>query len=239
VIFYFLFFMVHGYRDMVFFYRFSADDPSIRRLQSWIWILFQACLLLSLFYVLVPSYLLYLSLKPRHLSPEYQAKVNLLMPFLYGALKLGWVLLLAAGIGLWRSLKRFPGGWTNNWSSDRALFLVLIYTTLIILASPLVGPWVYNMLILSHFVGWYFYTSRRLAKLPRQSSRADGLWQWFRSSVAGFQSLHLGVAAIFLVAILINHFALGSTGTLNLLVSSRAFYYWTVIHVTISFAPKS
>ena len=60
-----------------------------------------------------------------------------------------------------------------------------------------------------------------------------------RRSVSGFQALHIGAAAILLVLILINHYVFASEGILNLLFSSNAFYYWTVIHVTISFAPKS
>ncbi|HEY6121622.1 MAG TPA: hypothetical protein VIV66_16810 [Pyrinomonadaceae bacterium] len=239
VSFYFLFFMVHGYRDMVLFYRSSADDPVTRRLQSQVWILIQGALLLSLFYFLTPAYLFYSSTRPRHISSELQAQVNLLLPFLYDTLKVAWIFLLASIVGLWQLMKKLPGGWAGMWGSDRAVFLVLLYSSLIILTSALVGPWVYNLLILSHFVGWYFYASRRLTMVPRQSSRVDGLWQWFRGSVAGFQSLHLGVAAIFLVAILINHFALKKVGILNTLVSARAFYYWTVIHVTISFSPKS
>jgi len=110
---------------------------------------------------------------------------------------------------------------------------------LIILVSPLLGAWIFNLLILSHFVGWYFYASRRLASTPRQPTREGGLWKWFRGSVAGFQRLHLGAAAIVFILILINYFFLADTGIINTLFSANAFYYWTVIHVSISFAPRT
>jgi hypothetical protein len=239
VIFYFLFFMIHGYRDMVFFYQPTLDDPISERLRSQILVLAQAALILILFYFLVPAYLLFLELKPRRYPPELQAQIDALKPFLQIALNWTWVILLASLVGLWHRVQRFPGGWKEVWSSNRAVFLVLLYTSLIILASPLVGPWTFNLLILSHFVGWYFYASRRMRTMPKQTTRADGLWRWFRGSVVGFQRLHLGAAAVFLVAIIINHFVLEGTGILNTLVSSRAFFYWTIIHVTISFAPKS
>lgn len=239
VIFYFLFFMVHGFRDMVFFYKPVTDDSGLERTRSQILALFQACLLLSLMYVLVPAYFLYLSLKPKPYTPELQAQIDMLMPYLKGVLMGSWILLLGCLVVLRRLFRKLPDGLTGFWQGNKPVLLVLLYTALIILASPLVGPWTYNLLILSHFVGWYFYASRRLATMPKQSTRGDGLWKWFRGSVAGFQRLHLGVAAIFFVVILLNHFFLMDTGIINTLFSANAFYYWTVIHVTISFAPRS
>lgn len=239
VIAYFLFFMVHGFRDMVFFYHRPDDLPLQENLRAWILVLFQACLLLFLFYVLAPAYLLYLTIKPKTYTPELQAQINALMPYLYFALQWAWILLLAAVICMWQIVRKMPEGWRSVWAMDKAILLVLIYTSLIILASPVVGPWTYNLLILSHFVGWYFYASRRLETLPKQAALEDGLWKWFRGSVKGFQWLHLGAAAVFLILILINHFVLAKTGVLETLFNSTAFYYWTVIHVTISLAPRN
>jgi len=238
VIFYFLFFMVHGFRDVVFFYKPSTDDPGLERTRSQLLGVVQVCLLLSLMYVLVPAYLFYRSLRPRSYAPELKAQVDILMPYLNAILALSWLLLPISLFGLWRLSRKFPDGLVGFLRDDKPLLLVLLYSSLIILASPLLGAWIYNLLILSHFVGWYFYASRRLASLPRQSSRKDGLWKWFRGSVAGFQRLHLGAAAIFLVIILLNYFLLESR-IINTLLSANAFYYWTVIHVTTSFGPRS
>ena len=65
VIFYFLFFMVHGFRDVVFFYKPSTDGYNLERTRSLILGLIQVCLIVSLMYLLVPAYFLYRSLKPR------------------------------------------------------------------------------------------------------------------------------------------------------------------------------
>ncbi len=239
VILYFLFFMVHGYRDMVLFYKPATEDACLERLRSRILALIQVCLLIFLMNVLVPAYFFYRSLKPRSYSPELKAQIDTLLPYLEGVLSLSWLLMPISLIRIWRLLRQFPEGARGFWKDNRPVLLVLLYTSLIILASPLLGAWIFNLLILSHFVGWYFYASRRLAGLPRQSTREDGLWRWFRGSVAGFQRLHLGTAAIILVLIFINYLLLSGTGIINTLFSANAFYYWTVIHVTISFAPRT
>lgn len=239
VIFYFLFFMVHGFRDMVFFYQPKSENPALERTRSWLLALFQACILLVLMYILVPAFFLYLAWRNKTYSPELKANIDVLMPYLNGILMSSWILLLASLFGLRHFLKKYPGGLGGFWIENKPILLVLIYTALIILVSPLVGHWTYNLLILSHFVGWYFFASRRLEALPKQATLQDGLWKWVRGSVIGFQRLHLGLAAVFFVILLVNHYFLPDTGVVSLLFGGSAFYYWTVIHVTISFAPKN
>lgn len=239
VIFYFLFFMVHGFRDMVFFYQPTSEDLTLERSRSWLLALFQACILLVLMYILVPVFFLYLAWRNKTYSPELQANIDTLMPYLKGILMFSWILLLAALFGLRHFLKKYPGGFGAFWRENKPILLVLIYTALIILISPLVGPWTYNLLILSHFVGWYFYASRRLEAIPKPATPRDGLWKWVRGSVSGFQSLHLGLAAVFFVILLVNHYLLFETSIISLFLGGNAFYYWTVIHVTISFAPRN
>jgi hypothetical protein len=237
--FYFLFFLVHGFRDMVFFYRppQAGQTPFAQTRTNFLRYL-QASLILLLMYVLVPAYLIYLASKPRFYSSDLQARIDALMPYLKAVLFWGWPLLVFCVWRAWRLGRQYPGGLAGIWRLDRAVLLILLYTSLIILASPVVGPWTYNLVIMTHFVGWYFYASRRLEQMPRQSSWGSGIWRWMRGSVRGFRALHITVAALFLLAILIAHFLPAQTGALGLIVSSRGFYYWTVIHVTISFAPR-
>jgi hypothetical protein len=239
VIFYFLFFMVHGFRDVVFFYKPRTANRNLERTRSWILGLLQTCLLLALMYVLVPAYFFYRSLKPKTYWPELQNQINVLMPYLKAVLWVAWLMAPICIVAMWRQLQKFPGGLGGFYRDNQPILLVLLYSVLLILLSPVLGVWIYNLLILSHFVGWYFYASRRLASTPRQSARGEGLWKWFRGSTAGFQRLHLGIAAAFLILILFNYFFLTDRGILSMLFSANAFYYWTVIHVTISFAPRN
>jgi hypothetical protein len=190
-------------------------------------------------YVLVPVYLIYLTSKPRFYEPELRARINALMPYLEVVLLWSWPLLLFYLFRIWQLVKKYPGRTAGLWLAEKPVLLVLIYTSLIVVISPLVGPWTYNLVILGHFVGWYFYASKRLERLPHQSTLQDGLWQWFRGSVKGFQILHISVAVLFFVSILVAYLFPEQTRTFGSLVNSSAFYYWTVIHVTISFAPRS
>lgn len=234
---FFLYFITHGYRDMVFFYRPESSSPDeAERAQQKILKLTQVCLLLSLFFILSPLYLLYLSNRHKFYEPELQAKIDALMPYLKLFLIWGWPVLLLYLISLWRAVKRFPAG--SVWSENRPVFLVLISASVLFLISPLLGVWTFHLLILTHFVGWYLYASRSLSAIPKQSHRSDGLWRWFRGSVKGFRTLHVGIAALFLALILISYLFPDRLAFLNIMVNSKAFYYWNLIHVTISFAPR-
>lgn len=234
---FFLYFIVHGYRDMVFFYRpMSAAPDAAERARHRVLNLTQACLLLSLFFILVPLYLVYLNSRQKYYEPELKSRIDALLPYLKLFLVWGWPVLLACLVGLWRAVKSFPGG--DVWSDSRPVFLVLISASVIFLVSPVLGVWTFHVLIMTHFVGWYLYASRGLAALPKQSRWKDGPWRWLRGSVAGFRTLHVGVAALFFVLILITHLFPGELPPLNLVVNSKAFYYWNLIHITISFAPR-
>lgn len=239
VIFYFLFFMVHGFRDVVFFYKPATTDVGLETTRSWILGLLQVCLLVGLMYLLVPAYFFYRSLRPKTYWPELQNQIDALMPYLKAVLAFAWILFPLCIVLISHHLRRFPDGRRGFISDNRPILLVLSYSVLIILLSPLLGVWIYNLLILSHFVGWYFYASRRLSTIPKQAEPSQGLWKWFRGSTAGFQRLHLGAAAIFLIVIFVNYFFLPDTGVVATLFSANAFYYWTVIHVSVSFAPRA
>jgi hypothetical protein len=65
-----------------------------------------------------------------------------------------------------------------------------------------------------------------------------GVWKWMRTTERGFTVLHLGMAAAVVLLIAISTYAFGKTGPLEALVGSKSFYYWTIIHVTLSFFPR-
>jgi hypothetical protein len=232
---FFLYFIIHGYRDTVLFYRpMSLDPDEIERAQRKILSLTQACLLLSLFFILVPLYLVYLKSKQQYYEPELRSRIDALMPYLKLLLIWGSPILLICSISLWRVVRRFPGVLTYN----RPVLFVLIFSSLIFLLSPLLGVWTFHLLVLTHFVGWFFYAGRRLAVLTKQSDWRDGAWRWVRGSASGFRMLHVSVAVLFFIVILISYLFPDKPAFLNIIVNSKAFYYWTLIHVTISFAPR-
>ncbi len=59
-----------------------------------------------------------------------------------------------------------------------------------------------------------------------------------RTTKAGFTWLHLGLAVIVVVLVGISTYAFGKQGVLESIVGSKSFYYWTIMHVTLSFFPR-
>ena len=97
-------------------------------------------------------------------------------------------------------------------------------------------------LVATHVVIWYVFTLRRLATAPRPATppRA-GSWTWMRTTVAGFNALHLGLLAGLAGLAAWWAFAFGndpSRTALRLLLSREAFPYWTLVHVTLSWMPR-
>ena len=163
------------------------------------------------------------------------SQVLLAIRFLYVA---GIVAVVAGVLAVRTELRSMEDGGGQFLAITRPVLWVLGLTTLIAMSSALLGGWTFFLIILSHFVVWYFYADRRLQRNPAPASLRDGVWKWLRGSSQGFRALHLGIAAVFLVLVAINHYAFREKGLLNLAVGHEAFYYWTLIHVTISFAPK-
>jgi hypothetical protein len=59
-----------------------------------------------------------------------------------------------------------------------------------------------------------------------------------RTTPEGFKTLHLGLIGLMLVIGALWTFAFGNTVYLGWMISPVAFYYWTIIHITVSFVPR-
>ena len=91
--------------------------------------------------------------------------------------------------------------------------------------------------MLGHFVGWYIFALYLIGKHPPKEP-PKSWFAWMRTTRKGFMTLHLGLAAIVTVLIAISVYGFGKEGILETIVGSRSFYYWTVLHVTLSFLPR-
>jgi hypothetical protein len=236
VVIYFLYFMVHGYKDMVAIYQQEIDDTDMRRSAGRLLLWAQAVCLLLLLYTLVPAYMAVASRRPH--PPEISRHLAELSPLINVIYVVGAALLITGAFAVRKELRLLGNQSRRMLDIARPVLWMLSLTTLIALSSVLLGGWMFNILIMSHFVIWYFYADRRLQRSPKQASVREGVWKWMRGSSAGFRALHLGAAAIFLVLLALNHYVFGGTRVLQLAVGPDAFYYWTLVHVTISFAPK-
>jgi hypothetical protein len=160
-------------------------------------------------------------------------------PFL---IKFACYLLPAAAVNAlfaWWMQRSYPGGWRAIWREHHPILMVFLWSTLIVLSTLLVGPWTFNFVVLAHFVGWYLYALRKLRTIPAaaRAAPAEPL-RWMRTTPAGFNLLHLGLTVVVVALIAVSTYLFRGQGWLDMLVSGPSFYYWTVLHVSLSFYPR-
>jgi hypothetical protein len=151
----------------------------------------------------------------------------------------------AALVGAHHCLRAFARGPVEGAPAEarrqRPLVVVLLGVYGVFFASiALTGR--FYALVATHVVIWYVFTLRRLATAPRPAPAPRvGSWTWMRTTVAGFNALHLGLLAVLaaLAALWAFGFANDPSMTgLRLLLSREAFPYWTLVHVTLSWMPR-
>ncbi|HEY6066470.1 MAG TPA: hypothetical protein VIY96_09955, partial [Thermoanaerobaculia bacterium] len=99
-----------------------------------------------------------------------------------------------------------------------------------------------HSIVILHVAAWYVFSLRMLRRPGQAVPPPRRLnWAWMRSTPAGFNLLHVGSAALLVVAGLVWAFGLrNDPGALpfRLLLDRDNFAYWTIIHVTVSLAPR-
>jgi len=96
-------------------------------------------------------------------------------------------------------------------------------------------------LVLLHVIGWWTFVTLTLAKRNRHaSSRVRGAWNWVRATQGGFQLFHgaLALAVCGLLLYYVHHTNHQRGSILDWVLTPSAFYYLTIMHVTVSFIPK-
>ena len=237
ILFYF-YFLIHGFRDEVFFYRTYGDMPKeAQQTHRRIIAVLQAVLLGLLMSLFIPALMLYSEYKPRYRVGALEAIFPAEWPFVARFLVCFIPMSLIACFALWRISRAFPDGLAGLWRVHRPILRVFAVATVIILLALVSGPWSFNLVVLMHFVGWYIF-GRHMMQQRQPKTEPGSLWQKARTTLRGFSVFHLGLAALVIVLVMISTFAFGKTGPLEMFVGSKAFYYWTVIHVTLSFLPR-
>jgi hypothetical protein len=123
---------------------------------------------------------------------------------------------------------------------DSPLWCVyLTIPVLCFLAVPFGGK-LYTLVLL-HVVGWWTFASYTQAGWNAElAPHPAGPWQWVRTTQKGFQWLHgVMVAGLAVLMLYFIHAPDHLRGTgLDWILTPGAFYYWTIVHVTMSFAPQ-
>jgi hypothetical protein len=122
---------------------------------------------------------------------------------------------------------------------SRSIRMIYAGTLGVLLLGLLVGGG-YAIVIL-HVASWYVFTVRQLASRPSGITASTFSWSWLRSTVPGFTVLHAGSAVLFLVGGAVWAYGFGNDPALApfaILLAPESFPFWTIAHVTVSFAPK-
>lgn len=245
LLFYF-YFLIHGFRDEAFFYKAYGDMPkeaqaSHDRIMS----VLQALMLGLLISLAIPAYVLFGEMFPEFRDPVLERIFPAQWSYLLRFASTFLPMCLIAAITLRRIAGRFPDGLRGMWRMHRPILTVFAISMGIILIALVSGPWTFNFVVLMHFVGWYLFGRRSLGmREPTVAPR--NLWAWMRTTRTGFTVLHLGLAAIIVCIVGVSHYAFGKAGPfpvhgmgiIEILFGSKTFYYWTIMHVTLSFFPR-
>ncbi len=233
---FFLYFLVHEFRDEASFYVANGDAPSgvdPRRLSREVLLLPALLLLLG-----ATGYLLAVTLGIGRAGTHATA--------IFGDLPAavrqvaGSLPLVATLLWGWHRFGR-GGRSLAYWRAHRPLVTVFVGILLLILLDLLLHGRV-RALITLHVTAWYAFTLHQLARRPSPATPPrPWSWTWVRTTPRGFSCLHIGLfLAVLLGAAL---WAYGFRNSpertaFHLLLSRDAFPYWTIMHISLSFLPK-
>lgn len=252
----YLFFLMHALRDEVFFYRQRSGQaisdqeyPHVYKMLLWL----QAAGLSLLAGVLYPAFIYKFDGSLKH--PHFHAWINTLFPTDWPlSLKMlasAVPFLCVTAAALARIETRHEGGVRNLLRSHSPLSVILGGTVALTLSSIFVGTWVLNVVILTHFTGWFLFATAGIAKQPPEIQQA-ATWrkpnQWIRQNMTGFWVFHGGLAALLFCLIATNHWVFATrplaingltvANPLTLLLNEHNLFYWTIAHCVLGFLPK-
>jgi hypothetical protein len=234
VIAFFTYFLAHEVRDELFFYRVNRDAPASNRARrDWTparWV----TLLLAGIAVTTAAALLFGARARRvgvsgTLTPEQGVIAAVLL-----------VLGLGAALVVIRRLIGDAGGWRGALAADRPLIVVLGGLYLVLMGGFVATGRAY-MVVAMHVTVWFVFALRRL-ETPAALPPRPFSWRWMRDTRSGFATLHGGVLTAVVAAAGVWAFGLANAdepAVFGLILSRESFPYWTIMHVTLSWTPRS
>ncbi|MGE3181302.1 MAG: hypothetical protein AB7N71_06705 [Phycisphaerae bacterium] len=235
---FYFYFLIHGFRDEAFFYKAFGEMPKDQQQNhNRIMVILQILMLGLLISLAIPAYVLLGDLYPKYKHPLISSIFPADWPYLIRFLSTFTPMVIVAFFALTRIAKQFPDGFTGLWRAHRPILTVFLISTGIILVALATGPWTFNFVVLMHFVAWYLFGRHMIAKRPPKEP-VVGVWNKIRRTKTGFTVFHLGLAALFVVLVAIEVYVFGKNGYMEPIIGSKSFFYWTIMHVTLSFYPR-
>jgi len=233
---FFLYFIVHDFRDQVYFYFEHHDAPAqlnrdvVPRLLFWM----PLCVVLATFTLV--------ALATAVGVPGTAGFQSMLASFPAGVAGGLGALLLATAVSLLRLQRLWrhsgEGALSGHLQRHRPIYTVFAGTLLLVLAGGFLTRHNHVIVIL-HVTAWYVFYLRRLRRQAPQNPPPRSLsWQWLRATPAGFNLLHLGTLLVVVAAAAVWVYGFRSDPGLTPLwvtLDVKNFQYWTLMHVTLSF----
>lgn len=123
---------------------------------------------------------------------------------------------------------------------DRPIWVVYAGILLVVAATGTMGGKSYSIVLL-HVSAWWVFATVGLRAFGKKAGVRDlGVTRWLRTTQAGFQTLHVGLTILCVATAFVwaYRFGMAEGHILSWFGDRDAFYYWTIMHVTVSFVPK-
>ncbi len=245
-----LYFLVHELRDETMFYSALGDSPPVKdpaAMTGMLRALTGLIVLTIALFIWVPApfgvYIEKLKLDGTSPMHETLASLSIFNGSLPIPLRLavGMAPLVIPAAAFHYTLKHYArrlgfAGVGQMVETYKPLFRVIIGVVLVLGLAMLITQRIYP-LVMFHVVAWYIFASHQLARF-RPKTPPRGWWAWMRTTPEGFKTLHIGLFVFMMVLGLLWTFAFDHTVYLHWVLSPAAFFYWTIIHITVSFVPR-
>lgn len=231
---FFGYFVVHDFRDQVFFYFTNGDAPAAGDRKGLAELLFRTpFLVLGLLLAGAAALLASGAVSIEWLGSAFSGSTPAMR------LALGVVPAALAALLLWRygSLWRRenPGRVGDFARANRPILAVFAAAILILLAQK--GFTIVTL----HVTCWYVFALHQLKKRPASPAPPRFSWSWLRATPAGFNVVHIGAAALLVAGGAVYAYAFRNDpaiAPLRVLLAPESFPYWTIVHVTASFTGR-
>jgi hypothetical protein len=237
---FYAYFLVHEFRDQVGFYRMNGDAPAGGDAQT---MLRDLLVFPALAFAVIGAVFTFAGAFEIGGARRFAGAFGDLAPLARQAIGVG-ALVAVAALLYWakrRYARRPEGGLGGFVATHRPIFLVFGGIVAVLFAGILVTGRVYSIVTL-HVTAWYVFYVHVLRSKPRPGpAPRPGSWAWMRGTAAGFNFVHLGIAALVIGAGAYWAYATGNDAghsALRVLLSKEGFPYWTIMHVTVSFLPR-
>jgi hypothetical protein len=231
---FFGYFVVHDFRDQVFFYFSNGDAPAAPDRKGLGALLFRTpFLVLAVLVAGVAALMASGALDIAWLG----AAIAAWPPAARWALGLlpaaGAALLISRYRELWR---RENLGKVGDFArANRPILAVLAAALLILIAQKGFA------IVTLHVTCWYIFALHQLRKRPATPAPKRFSWSWLRATPAGFNVLHIGSVVLLVAVGAVWAYGFRNDPTiapLRILLDPASFQYWTIVHVTASFSGR-